>query len=124
MACASLVGALTFYGIAYVIPDVTLATVVFSLGLLIFFFSATWRLRDHDGHGRCNLGVVFGFMNMAGNFGAYAFTAIVPRLNHQYGGDWNATLILFAAMHLVALACWLPLNPNGVIGERLPESLE
>ena len=124
LACASLVGALTFYGIAYVIPDVTLATVVFSLGLLIFFFSATCAYAITMDMGGRNLGVVFGFMNMAGNFGAYAFTAIVPRLNHQYGGDWNATLILFAAMHLVALACWLPLNPNGVIGERLPESLE
>ncbi len=43
----------------------------------------------------------------------------MPRfLNHQYGGDWNATLILFAAMHVAALLFWLPLNPNGVIGER------
>ncbi len=125
LACASLVGALTLYSIAYVIPDVTLATVVFSIGMLIFYFSATCAYAITMDMGGRNLGVVFGLMNMAGNFGAYAFTAVVPRLNHQYGGNWTATLILFAAMHVVALICWLPLDPNGVVGERAaPETTE
>ena len=124
LAAASLVGALILYGIAYVIPDVTLATVVFSVGLLVFFFSATCAYAITMDMGGRNLGVVFGFMNMAGNFGAYAFTAVVPRLNHYYQGDWTATLLLFAAMHVVALVCWLPLDPNGVVGERIPVSSE
>jgi sugar phosphate permease len=126
LAAASLVGALALYALAYVIPDVTLATVVFSAGMFVFFFSATCAYAITMDMGGRNLGVVFGLMNMAGNFGAYAFTAVVPRLNHWNGGDWTATLIVFAAMHVAALICWLPLDPNGVVGERAaaPEPTE
>jgi sugar phosphate permease len=46
---------------------------------------------------------------------AAALTAGTPH-------DWTPTLVLFAAMHVAALLCWLPLNPNGVIGERTPVS--
>ena len=120
LAAASLVGCMALYAVAYFIPDVTLATVVFSVGMLVFFFSATCAYAITMDMGGRHLGVVFGLMNMAGNFGAYAFTAVVPRLNHWYGGDWNATLVLFAAMHVAALLFWLPLDPNGVIGERAP----
>ena len=118
LAVASLIGALALYALAYVIPDPTLATVVFSVGMFVFFFSAVCAYAVTMDMGGRNLGVIFGLMNMAGNFGAYAFTAVVPRLNAWYGGDWNATLLLFGAMHVAALVFWLPLNPNGVIGER------
>ena len=114
----------SLYGLASVIPNVTLAMLVFSAGMLVFFFSATCAYAITMDMGGKNLGVVFGLMNMAGNFGAYAFTAVVPRLNAWYHGDWGATLLLFAAMHVAALLCWLPLNPNGVIGDPTPELKE
>ncbi len=121
LAVASLIGALAIYALAYFIPDPTLATLVFSAGMFVFFFSAVCAYAITMDMGGRNLGVVFGLMNMAGNFGAYAFTAVVPRLNAWYGGDWTPTLLLFGAMHVAALICWLPLNPNGVIGEPAPE---
>lgn len=117
LAAASLVGSVAIYGVAYVIPDVTLAMLVFSAGMFVFFFSATCAYAITMDMGGKNLGVIFGLMNMAGNFGAYAFTAVVPRLNARFHGDWNATLVLFIGMHVAALLCWLPLNPNGVIGD-------
>ncbi len=120
LAIVSLVGALAVYAVAYVVPDVTVAMLLYSLGMLIFFFSATCAYAITMDMGGANLGVVFGLMNMAGNFGAYAFTAVVPRLNAHFGNDWTPTLLLFAAMHVAALVFWLPLNPNGVIGEREP----
>jgi len=52
------------------------------------------------------------------------FVWLAPLLTGRYGGDWTPTLILFAAMHVIALVFWLLLNPNGVIGERIPVSKE
>ena len=64
-----------------------------------------------------NLGVIFGTMNMAGNLGAWAFTKFIPRVVTWRG--WDAALLVFAGMHVVAIVCWLLLNPNGFIGERV-----
>jgi len=57
-------------------------------------------------------------MNMVGNLGAAAITGIVPDLNEISGLGWRASLILFVAIHAVALVCWLFLNPNRTVGER------
>ena len=62
-----------------------------------------------------NLPVVFGAMNMLGNFGAAAITGLVIPLNRWTGG-WQGSLILFVSIHAVALLCWLVLNPNRTIG--------
>ncbi len=64
-----------------------------------------------------NLPVVFGAMNMLGNFGAAAITGMVAPLNRLTGGTWTASIALFIAIHAVALICWLCLNPNRAIGE-------
>jgi nitrate/nitrite transporter NarK len=64
-----------------------------------------------------NLAVIFATMNMVGNFGSWAFTKFIPRVV-SWRGRWDDALIVFAAMHVVAIVCWLLINPNGVIGER------
>jgi hypothetical protein len=63
-------------------------------------------------------------MNMAGNLGARAFLKFLPRIVTWSG--WDMALLVFAAMHVVAIACWLVLNPNGIIGESAdaPDSKE
>ena len=124
LAVGSLIVCLIFYGAAYVVPNATLATLTASAGFFIFCFSAPCAVAVTMDMGGPNLGIIFGFMNMAGNFGPLFFIWIAPRLNARYGGSWTPTLILFAVMHVIALLFWLPLNPNGVIGERLPESME
>ena len=63
---------------------------------------ATWGNFRHDEHGR--------------QPGAWAFTKFIPRVVTWRG--WDAALLVFAGMHVVAIVCWLLLNPNGVIGER------
>jgi ACS family glucarate transporter-like MFS transporter len=153
LAVASLVACLVLYAFAYVIPDPTLATLTASASFFIFCFSAPCAYALTMDMGGANLGVVFGAMNMLGNFGAAAFTWAAPQLTVWVHGDrfavfgagvvglpaspsalgplvaapnllagpphdWTPTLLLFFAMHVAALLCWLPLNPNGVIGER------
>ena len=155
LAIASLVACLGFYAAAYAMPDPTLATLTASAGFFVFCFSAPCAYAITMDMGGRNLGVIFGAMNMLGNFGAVAFVWLAPRLTgwfHPEGPpafgagvvslagspsghspllaapvlvagpphNWTPTLILFAAMHVAALLCWLPLNPNGVIGEREP----
>ncbi|HVS38967.1 MAG TPA: MFS transporter [Gemmataceae bacterium] len=153
LAAAALVACLVLYAFAYVIPDPTLATLTAAASFFIFSFSAPCAYALTMDMGGRNLGVVFGAMNMLGNFGAAAFTWAAPQLTdwvhverppafaagvvgmsasplaqgplvaapNVLAGpphDWTPTLILFFAMHVAALLCWLPLNPNGVIGER------
>ena len=89
LAVGSLVACLVLYGFAYLISDATLATLMASAGFFIFCFSAPCAYAVTMDMGGRNLGVVFGAMNMLGNFGAYAFTAVVPRLTAWYGGDWT-----------------------------------
>jgi cyanate permease len=36
-------------------------------------------------------------------------------------GGWNLALGVWLAMHVVAIVCWLFLNPNVVIGEESPK---
>ena len=91
------------------------------IGAFIMTFSAPCAYAVSMDMGGRNLGVVFGTMNMFGNFGAYAFTEIVPYLQKR-SGAWTLPLLVFLGMHLVAIVSWLLLNPNGLIGERSPSS--
>ena len=62
-----------------------------------------------------NLAIIFATMNMAGNLGSFAFVKCIPNIAAGHG--WDAALFVFLAMHLVAVVCWLPLNPNGTISD-------
>lgn len=64
-----------------------------------------------------NLPVVFGAMNMVGNFGAAAMLQAVPLVKDSFN-TWNAAIILFIGMHAAAAIIWLFLNPNRTIGEQ------
>jgi MFS family permease len=57
---------------------------------------------------------VFSTMNMAGNVGAMLFPVLIPWLVGE-DRDWDLVLYVFAAIHLVAAACWTFLNPEGTI---------
>jgi sugar phosphate permease len=116
VAIGSIVVALFFYGLAYQIADVRGAVLLSCLGVLIMTFSSPCAYALTMDMGGRNLGVIFATMNMAGNLGAWAFTTFTPRVVECRG--WNAALLVFAAMHVLAIACWLVLNPNGIIGER------
>jgi sugar phosphate permease len=110
----SIVVALILYGLAFQAADVEGAMLWVSLGVFIWTFSSPCAYALTMDVGGRNLGVIFATMNMAGNLGAWAFTTFLPRVVE--GQVWDRALLLFAAMQIVAIACWLCLNPNGVLG--------
>jgi sugar phosphate permease len=116
VAIGSIVVGLFVYGLAYLVPDMGGAVLLACLGLCIYTFSSPCAYALTMDMGGRNLGVIFGTMNMAGNLGAWAFTKFIPRVVTWRG--WDAALLVFAVMHVVAILCWLVLNPNGIIGER------
>ncbi|MGH7224392.1 MAG: MFS transporter, partial [Gemmataceae bacterium] len=116
VAIGSIVVALFIWWLASQIPDVRGAVLLAGLGILIFTFSSPCAYALSMDMGGRNLGVIFGTMNMAGNLGAWAFTKFIPRVVTWRG--WDGALLVFAGMHVVAIVCWLLLNPNGLIGER------
>jgi MFS family permease len=116
VAIGSLLVGSSFFFAAIWTTNVTAYVVLISVGAFVTTFAAPCAYALTMDLGGTNLGIVFGTMNMAGNFGSTAFTWVVPRLN-AWGG-WNATLYVFAGAHVAAALCWLVVNPNGVIGEQ------
>jgi sugar phosphate permease len=116
VAIGSITLALFIWWLASLIPDVTGAVLLAALGILIFTFSSPCAYALTMDMGGRNLGVIFGTVNMAGNLGAWAFTKFIPRVVTWRG--WDGALLVFAGLHVLAIVCWLLLNPNGLIGER------
>jgi ACS family glucarate transporter-like MFS transporter len=63
-----------------------------------------------------NLPVVFGAMNMVGNFGAAAVTGVVPWLNRLTPDTWTASLAMLVAIHALAGVLWLILDSRRSLG--------
>src|SRR5262249_7129758 len=115
VAIGGILGGLFVYVLAYQVPNLTGAVLLACLGLFIMTFSSPCAYALSMDMGGRNLPVIFATMNMAGNLGSWAFTKYIPRIVTWRG--WEGALLVFAAMHVVAIVCWLLLNPNGVIGE-------
>ncbi len=115
VAIGGILGGLLVYVLAYQVSDLTGAVLLACLGLFIMTFSSPCAYALSMDMGGRNLAVIFAMMNMAGNLGSWAFTKFVPRVVN--GRGWETALLIFAAMHVVAIVCWLLLNPNGIIGE-------
>jgi ACS family glucarate transporter-like MFS transporter len=111
----SVVVGLVIYALAYQVADVAGSVILASLGVLIWTFSSACSYALTMDMGGRNLGVIFATMNMAGNLGAWAFITFLPHFVR--GKNWDSALLVFAAMHVVAIVCWFFLNPNGIIGE-------
>ncbi len=124
VAIGSVLVGLLIYGLAYQVGDMFGAVVLASIGVFVMTFSSPCAYALTMDMGGRNLGVIFATMNMAGNLGSWAFTQFIPRVVEWRG--WDRALLVFAAMHVVAIACWLMLNPNGIIGESAdaPDSKE
>lgn len=127
VAIASLGLAIACFAPMFAVASAESQIFYYSLGFFISSFASPCAYALSMDVGGKNLPVVFGAMNMVGNFGAAAMSQVVPEMNKLPGG-WTASLILFVAVHAVALVCWLFLNPNRPIGEssdppaRPPES--
>jgi sugar phosphate permease len=115
VAIGSLLLAVLIYILAYQFADVSLAVLTMGIGYGIMTFSSPCAYALTMDMGGRNLAIIFATMNMAGNLGATAFTTYIPQIAEKLG--WNAALYVFLGMHVVAILCWLPLDPNGVIGD-------
>ncbi|MBX3439765.1 MAG: MFS transporter [Planctomycetaceae bacterium] len=126
---------------AYFIPDPQWATL--SIGAGAFFAacagpSAYATTIDLGGR---HVASVFATMNMAGNFGSALLSTLVPQFRQLInrspalleffdGNSWNAVLVLFGTMYLLAALCWLPLREHGSVfdesspSEALPENTD
>jgi len=101
----------------FALPGAYAQIVFFAAASFIAAFAAPCAYALTMDVGGKNLPVVFGAMNMFGNFGAATITWIVPRLN-RWTGSWEASLIMLVSIHAVALVCWLFINPHRTVGER------
>ncbi len=111
---------------AYFIADAKLATL--SIGAGAFFAAcagpAAYAMTIDMG-GR-HVASVFAIMNMSGNLGAALLATLAPwfrqlveetpeLLRLSGGNSWNAVLVLFGVMYLLAAACWLMLRTEGTV---------
>ncbi|MBX7210586.1 MAG: MFS transporter [Verrucomicrobiaceae bacterium] len=56
-------------------------------------------------------------MNMCGNFGAMLFPLVVPHLLKQTG-SWDAVLVSFGCLYIVAMLCWWLIKPDGTVFDQ------
>lgn len=105
LLCASLIF------IAWTVADPVLAVLVISAGMYCAgvvnpCYSATLMTC-----GGSNTATWSAMTNMCGNLGAASFPILVPWLIANAGG-WNAVLLAFGAIYIVAAAIWVVLNPR------------
>lgn len=113
--CASLVFS------AYWIEDGTLAAMTIGGGVFFATFAGPCSYAAAIDMGGKNVAPVFAVMNMIGNFGAGLLPVLVPPFrsvidNRPYllelfgGNSWNAVLVLFGSMYLMAAFAWARLR--------------
>lgn len=114
VAVASLAGAVVCYVAAALASAAGWQVFLFSLGSFVGSFAAPCAYAITMDVGGRYLAVVFGTMNMAGNFGAAALTWAVPRLiaKSEAGENWGPVLVMFVGIHVAALAAWLLLDAD------------
>jgi MFS family permease len=115
VAVGGLAVCLIWYVAAWFAPNVHIAGVLLAVGAFFFNFSSPSAYALVIDIGGKHLPVVFGAMNMAGNFGAYAFVTLLMTMV-SWGG-WEFAFAVWASLHVVALLCWLLLDPSKNIGE-------
>jgi MFS family permease len=114
--------------LAYFIEDATLATLTIGMGAFFAACAGPIAYAATIDMGGRHVATVFGTMNMAGNFGAALFATIVPDVRLfvdgrpelvEFFGDnsWNAVLVLFGVMYVLAAACWALLSHTGSVFE-------
>ncbi len=121
VAAVSLMLAVCCYLPVFLVASAEWQVFFFSLGYFVATLAAPCAYALSMDVGGKNLPIVFGAMNMVGNFGAAAMSQAVPLVNKYFNG-WNSAIVLFIGMHAAAAIIWLFLNPNRTIGD--PSSKE
>ncbi|SIO20907.1 MFS transporter, ACS family, glucarate transporter [Singulisphaera sp. GP187] len=106
VSVVSMLVATLLIGLAYPIADARLAVLVLSIGAFAAALAGPCAYALTMDLGGRNTPQVFGIMNTSGAIGSILFPIIVPKLV-VITGSWDAVLTFFAAIHIVAGACWL-----------------
>jgi MFS family permease len=118
--CAALVTA------AYFIEDATAASTLIGLGAFCAALAGPCAYAVTIDMGGRHVAAVFSTMNMAGSFGAGLLPLVVPYFRAAIdahapllelcgGNSWNAVLVLFALMYVLAAGFWMCLRVEGTV---------
>ncbi|MBY0233106.1 MAG: hypothetical protein K2W96_27805, partial [Gemmataceae bacterium] len=108
VAIGSLLMCLAVYGLAWLMTDLHLFAALLAVGSFFFNFSSPCAYALTIDMGGKYLPVVFGFMNMIGNVGAWLFVSCIMWVVSL--GGWELAFGLWASLHLWAILCWLFLD--------------
>jgi MFS family permease len=100
---------------AFFVQDAVTAVLTISFGVFCAGFAGPCSYAVTIDMGGKDVALVFSMMNMVGNLGA----GLIPSMLSLLGGDsWNAVLLLFVLLYLLAALCWLLLKPSGSVLEQ------
>jgi len=99
---------------AYYADDAGTAVLLVSIAAFCGYVSGASAYATAIAMGGKRVAPVFATMNMAGNIGAGIFPFAVGQLV-GLTGNWNSTLLLFAALYAGSAVCWMLLNPRGTL---------
>jgi sugar phosphate permease len=122
---------------AYWIEDATLAAITIGGGVFFATFAGPCSYAAAIDLGGKNVAPVFAVMNMVGNFGAGLLPVLVPpframidkrpaALEMVGSNSWNAVLILFGSMYLLAALAWamLRIDPEPAEESKVLDAIE
>jgi ACS family glucarate transporter-like MFS transporter len=116
VAIGSLVVCLGWYAAAWFATDVYVAVFLLATGSFFFNFSSPCAYALVIDIGSKHLPIAFGAMNMVGNLGAAVFTSTIMLMVNA--GGWPLAFGVWVLLHVIAIVCWLLLDPSRTIGEE------
>ena len=102
---------------AYLFSDALIAVIIISIGSFCASLAAPSGYAITIDMGGEHVAAVNSVMNMCGNFGAMLFPLIVPHLLKQTG-SWDAVLVSFGCLYIVAMLCWWLIKPEGTVFDQ------
>ena len=120
IAIAAMLAVAVSFAATFLVPgsDYLAAIVLTGLMTLGAFFAGVGGPAGYtvtmDISGR-SVALIFGFMNMAGNFGAALCSMIIPWLLGPSKDQWDPVIFVFVALYLSAAIFWALINPHRTV---------
>lgn len=117
MAISGLISCALFVFVAYFVPGAKSVAVVMGCGAFCAGAAGPAAYTITMDVGGKHVSTIFSTMNMAGNIGGMLSPILVAWLVELTGQNWNAVLLMFAAIYLLGAICWIRIDPNRPIVE-------
>lgn len=115
MISLGLCAALTFA--AMLVSNAVGAVLLISAGAFFASVAGPCCIATTIDMGGEHVAAVNSVMNMCGNFGAMLFPLVVPWIL-KVTGNWDAVLVSFGCLYIVAMLCWWLLKPEGTVFDQ------